>query len=119
MTIIASPDDPHGVERLRAQYAAEDRPDPAAAIEELRLVLADGKRTIRDLRLANARLRAGGGGMWGGTGGGGEGEVMWEVTREAEPTDAELQALDDAMGPEDALLQSLRLKLALLVEASG
>ena len=106
MTIIASPDDPHGVERLRAHYAAEDRPDPAAAIEELRLVLADGKRTIRDLRLENARLRA-------------EREVMWEVTREAEPTDAELQALDDAMGPEDALLQSLRLKLALLVEASG
>ena len=102
MTTLVSPDDPHDVERLSAHYAAEDRPDPAAAMEELRLVLADGKRTIRDLRLEIARLRA-------------EREVMCE----AEPTADELKALDDSTGPEDAPLRSLRARVALLVEVIG
>ena len=69
MTTLVSPDDPHGVERLRAHYAA------------------DGKRTIGDLRLEIARLRAEREGI-------GEG-----VGREDE-----LKALDDATEPEDALL---------------
>lgn len=101
MNVLAQPDDSN-VESLRAHYRAEDRPNPAAAIEELRLVLAQGRDTIRDLRLEVSRLRA-------------EREVM----KETEPTADELKALDDATGAEDSLLRALRGKLGIQREILG